>query len=662
MSEFLGVVTTIGQQKIAAAIGGVALAPTIIRVGDGNGAPITPVEGMADLVRRVGNAYAITSAGRDPANAGAWRFSTVIPVGDGPFDIREIGLFDAAGDMLAIARHVYVEKRTPAQGAAVEIATDIIVPVSETAQISLNIQPDAAISIFQQLRSGFMAVESASLSAPPANPALGATYVVAAAPTGAWAGMAGRLVQWNGNVWVSVSVPVGHLVVAQDQALDAAGRWLRREAGAWVSAVASATAAGVTLLATKAKAQARTDNACAVTPLGLAGIVGAGVDFRTVINASTSAPPANPALFDAYLIAAAPAPSGAWAGHAGKLATWDGAEWIVEQLRVGARVIDRSTPVTSASRELRQASALVWSPVQATTTDFGHARRATPAEARAGAQVNAYVTPEDLVGLADVPVGALPWPEIYSADARAAISVAGSAGNGGSITVTGGELVTLGEDTGGGMGSLRRVALPAANFAGLVANSVYFVRLRLNAGAPVVYIQRGADTDVEPVGLVGAPNAATGGGFSTTRIDVLLARVMTGAAGSAPVITRLASRAVLKAVFSPTTGNIGWSMGWASGADTVTLDAGGYVVGNFQCALNWSRPPDKIIATCDVRNFTGYVFQYVSGISNAASAVNVTRYGFTLRAENDWVDSQILISGTLQITGWGVSARALVEA
>jgi hypothetical protein len=394
MSEFLATVTTIGQQKMAAAIGGTALAPALMRVGDGNGAPITPVEGMTDLVRRVGVAYPIIAAGRDPANANAWRFECLIPEADGPFEIREIGLFDAAGDMLAIAKHPLVEKRSTAQGALMSLATQMIVPVSETAQIILNIQPEASVSIFQQLRSGFMVVESAGVTVPPANPALGASYVVPAAPTGAWAGLTGRVVQWSGSVWVSALPPVGHLVVAQDQALDSATRWLRREAGGWVSAMASATVAGVTLLASKAKVAARTDDASAVTPLGLAGVVGAGIDFRTVINASTTTPPANPQLFDCYLIAAGPpAPTGAWAGHAGKLATWDGQAWIIEQLRIGARVIDRSTLVTSPNRELRQLTALTWTAVQATTTDFGHARRATDAEALAAADVAAFLTP-----------------------------------------------------------------------------------------------------------------------------------------------------------------------------------------------------------------------------------------------------------------------------
>ncbi|MFD2677989.1 phage tail protein [Camelimonas lactis] len=242
MSDYTGVVTNVGQAKIAAAIGGTALNLTTIRVGDGNGAPITPSPAMTDLVRRVGAAYPIISAGRDPVNANHWRVSALIPVDDGPFDIREIAVFDAAGDMIAIARHVLVEKRSPAQGAAVELVTDIVFPVSETAQVTVQIQPAAAISIFQMLRAGFCVVESATVTAPPGAPALGRTHVIPAGATGAWAGLAGYLAQWNGTAWVAVDVPVGHQVV--DQSKTTAARYLSRTATGWAADIPSVVQSG----------------------------------------------------------------------------------------------------------------------------------------------------------------------------------------------------------------------------------------------------------------------------------------------------------------------------------------------------------------------------------------------------------------------------------
>lgn len=256
MSDYIGVVTNIGQAKIAAAIGGTALNLATIRVGDGNGAPIVPNAAMVDLVRRVGAAYPIISSGRDPVNANHWRVTALIPVNDGPFDIREIGVWDAAGEMIAVAKHVLVEKRTPAQGAAVEILTDIVFPVSETAQVTVQVTPAAQISIFQMLRTGFLVVESATLANPPGAPALGRTHVVPAGATGAWIGLAGYLVQWNGIAWVAVNPPEGFVVVAGDKAVDSTDRWLRKTAGGWGSAAASTSAFGPTMLATPAEAVA----------------------------------------------------------------------------------------------------------------------------------------------------------------------------------------------------------------------------------------------------------------------------------------------------------------------------------------------------------------------------------------------------------------------
>jgi hypothetical protein len=281
MSDYIGVVTNAGQAKIAAAIGGAALNLTTVRVGDGNGAPIALNPTMTDLVRRVGAAYPIVSSGRDPVNANHWRITTLIPVADGPFDIREIGVWDAAGELIAIARHVLVEKRSPAQGAAVELLTDIVFPVSDTAQVTVQIQPAAAVSIMQMLRAGFTVVESAIVTAPPGAPALGRTHIVPADPTGAWNGLAGNLVQWNGIAWVAVNVPVGFLVVAQDKALDDPLRWLRRTAGGWTSAEASETAYGLVRRATAAEVAALADVSAFLSPGDVAAAVAAN---KTTFN------------------------------------------------------------------------------------------------------------------------------------------------------------------------------------------------------------------------------------------------------------------------------------------------------------------------------------------------------------------------------------------
>lgn len=147
----------------------------------------------------------------------------------------------------------------------------------------MQVTPSAQISIFQLLRNGFLVVESATLANPPGAPALGRTHVVPAGATGAWIGLAGMLVQWNGIAWVAVNVPEGFVVVAQDKAVDHVDRFLRRGAAGWVSAMASATVVGVTRLATDAEAKARTADNVALTPKG-AGLAIASVAEKQPIH------------------------------------------------------------------------------------------------------------------------------------------------------------------------------------------------------------------------------------------------------------------------------------------------------------------------------------------------------------------------------------------
>ena len=47
-----------------------------------------------------------------------------------------------------------------------------------------------------------LSVTSAALTAPPGSPVDGARYIVAAAPTGAWAGQAKSVAVWSAGAWL----------------------------------------------------------------------------------------------------------------------------------------------------------------------------------------------------------------------------------------------------------------------------------------------------------------------------------------------------------------------------------------------------------------------------------------------------------------------------
>jgi len=175
-------------------------------------------------------------------------------------------------------------------------------------------------SITGPLRPYFIAVNSATVTAPPPSPAIGDTYLVPAGATGAWSGLTGQLSQWTGaDGWHTRAMPTQHMVGVGDT-----DDFLKHMPdGSWRS-----------IFATVAEAEAGTSTTLAVTPKCLrryATILGPlWPYFIAVKSRTTSAPPGGPDLGDVYLLPSSGA-SGAWSGHGDELAQWDGTEWVFRQ-------------------------------------------------------------------------------------------------------------------------------------------------------------------------------------------------------------------------------------------------------------------------------------------------------------------------------------------
>lgn len=65
--------------------------------------------------------------------------------------------------------------------------------------------------------AGAFIVKDKDLAAPPGAPAQGDAYIVAAAPTGAWTGWAGRIAFYMGTAWLSIVPIEGTEAYAQDE-------------------------------------------------------------------------------------------------------------------------------------------------------------------------------------------------------------------------------------------------------------------------------------------------------------------------------------------------------------------------------------------------------------------------------------------------------------
>lgn len=97
------VLTGYGSQQFASAIASNRpLNVTHFAVGDGNGRAVTPDSTRTTLVREVHRA-SVSSISLDPRNNRQVIFELTLPETVGGFWIREMGLFDSAGRMIAHA-------------------------------------------------------------------------------------------------------------------------------------------------------------------------------------------------------------------------------------------------------------------------------------------------------------------------------------------------------------------------------------------------------------------------------------------------------------------------------------------------------------------------------------------------------------------------------
>lgn len=133
-------VTLAGQAKFAAAAAdaGSPLALTHIALGNGGGAPIVPYETMTSLVSEVYRT-GLQAATVDPDNPNWIVCSAVVPSEAGPFTIREIGLFDAQGTLIAVGSYPETAKLVAAQGVSTSLEIELILVVSETANVTVRV-------------------------------------------------------------------------------------------------------------------------------------------------------------------------------------------------------------------------------------------------------------------------------------------------------------------------------------------------------------------------------------------------------------------------------------------------------------------------------------------------------------------------------------------
>lgn len=154
--NFYTILTKVGQAKIANATAlGTKVNFTTLKAGDSNGSYYNPTETQQNLVHTVwqGN---INSIRVDAENPSWLIIEVVIPPNAGGFTIREVGIFDDEGYMLAVGKYPETYKPQAADGSTKDITIRTILEVSNSASVTLKIDPTTTLATqkdIQELRN-----------------------------------------------------------------------------------------------------------------------------------------------------------------------------------------------------------------------------------------------------------------------------------------------------------------------------------------------------------------------------------------------------------------------------------------------------------------------------------------------------------------------------
>ncbi|HDV8911593.1 TPA: phage tail protein [Escherichia coli] len=159
-TKYYAVLTNVGAAKLANATAlGAQVEITQMAVGDGNGALPTPNPAQTALVHELRRAP-LNSLSIDPNNTNQIIAEQVIPEDVGGWWIREIGLFDKDGDMIAVANCAEAYKPQLQEGSGRVQVVRMILIVSSTAAVTLKIDPSVVLATRQYVDDQIIQVKA----------------------------------------------------------------------------------------------------------------------------------------------------------------------------------------------------------------------------------------------------------------------------------------------------------------------------------------------------------------------------------------------------------------------------------------------------------------------------------------------------------------------
>ena len=239
------ILTTRGAQKVAAALAAnSSITLTHIAIGDGVTVPSGGETALYhEVARKTISGQGVVAGALNTAYADIY-----LAAGDGPYTIREAGLFDNAGEMIAIAHFdPAVAKPVPSSGQVVEGTLRIQLAVSNITAVTILVDPSMTVTLQRLSVLPWIPVKSVSTVAPPVNPVLGETYVIPNGATGSWIGSVGKVAEFTAAGWAMITPRSGVGV-----GLIEAGEFVcyKYDGAAWSKWFASEVFSGPSRLAT----------------------------------------------------------------------------------------------------------------------------------------------------------------------------------------------------------------------------------------------------------------------------------------------------------------------------------------------------------------------------------------------------------------------------
>lgn len=143
---YFALLTAIGEAKLAnAAALGTPLQISRMAVGDGNGDLPVPIRTQTALVHETYRAD-LNELKVDPANASQIIAELVIPETEGGYWLREMGLYDAAGDLVAVSNCPPSYKPQLVEGSGRVQIMRMVLIVASTAAVQLKIDPSVVLA------------------------------------------------------------------------------------------------------------------------------------------------------------------------------------------------------------------------------------------------------------------------------------------------------------------------------------------------------------------------------------------------------------------------------------------------------------------------------------------------------------------------------------